>query len=375
MAEVWMGAHPSYPSVIRCGDRDVGLDAHIASDPETSLGRPVIERFGARLPFLFKILAAARPLSIQAHPSKLQAEQGFARENAAGLDLASSERNYRDDNHKPELICAIRTFWGLRGFRPVNRIRDEFGLLSTRGIEPPRSESDLAPFFASLLRLGADDRRALTDTAVSAADRRRPGFETRLPDPADPEARYYWVKRIAREFPGDIGICAPLVLNVFSLPPGTATYQPAGVLHAYLEGVGVELMANSDNVLRGGLTPKHIDIDELLSVGVFRSEIEVMLSPRRGDFEETDSVAAYQTPFDEFELVAVSVKSEVKLPGDRPQIALCHSGSIAISGQDGSRLTCGPGTSVFIEAAEPAPTLTGDGTAYVARVGTDENTR
>lgn len=361
MAELWMGAHPKAPSIAQTDDGPVALDALIAADPAGTLGGT------ERLPFLFKILAAAQPLSIQAHPSLARARSGYAREEAAGVPIDAPERNYRDDNHKPELICAIRTFWGLRGFRDADEIGRLMADLPLGPCQLPRDDADLARFFAALLRMGPAERAALTDSAVRRATAEWPGdVLSARPEPDDRRALFYWTRRIAEVFPGDIGIVAPMILNVFCLRPGEATYQPAGVLHAYLEGVGAELMANSDNVLRGGLTGKHIDVDELLAVGVFRSEPPVMLAPRPDSFGTTNCTVTYVTPFDEFELVAVSVADAVSLPGGVPQIVFGHEGTLELDG-DSCHLSIAPGGSAFVTATVRTVKLTGHGVVFVAR--------
>ncbi len=366
LAELWMGAHPKAPSRIVTPEGEQGLDAYIAGHPEQALG-PVAAEYGTELPFLFKILCAARPLSIQVHPSLDQARRGFDAENAAGVPLDSPLRNYRDPNHKPELICAIEPFWGLRGFRSVDEIRDEFTTVEfNKGdthLSLPQSEEDLAGFVRQQLQISQPVRRDLIAAAVSLAGGRWPTHRSgRLPEVGDPLARYYWVLRIAEEYPGDIGVLAPLVFNVFSLRPGEATYQPAGVLHAYLCGVGAELMANSDNVLRGGMTGKHIDVDELLSIGRFRSEPAVILP---GTPETTLAPAScrtfrYPTPFREFELARILPSDACTIPGGSPQILFCHRGPVLVL-SGGAEVTLAAGESVFVDAAEDAVEIVPEG--------------
>lgn len=370
MAELWMGAHPKAPSRLVVGAEEVGLDEYIAADPAAALG-PAARVADGRLPFLFKILCAAAPLSIQVHPSLEQAREGFGREDEAGIDRAAPNRNYRDANHKPELICAIRPFWGLRGFRTVAEIRDELTTVefaqADASIVLPESERDLARFFTGLLALPGHERRELIAAAVSLAQGRRHGTAGRdLPEPGDPIARYYWVLRIAEEHPGDIGILAPLLMNVFSLEPGQAIYQPAGVLHAYLSGVGAEIMANSDNVLRGGMTVKHIDVDELAKVGVFRSEEPVVLS---GDPEEHDGCTevSYPTPFEEFAFSRLTTGSMCSISGRAPQILFCHTGPVRLRTAD-QEIELAAGESVFVDAGTGDIAATGAGELFRARV-------
>jgi mannose-6-phosphate isomerase len=279
-AELWMGAHPAAPSAVR----GISLGQLIAGDPPRYLGAEGAARYGG-LPFLFKLLAAARPLSIQAHPGKEQARQGWQRENDRGIPPEAPERNYRDDNHKPEILCALSPFTALCGFRPP---RDIASLFSAYLADAPRSlRSGLAPLWASLeegaegsplrafltnlLGLSPELRAELTAYARSAPPRGPAGLD---PDP------WPLVRRLAEYYPGDPGILAPLYLNLLRLAPGQALYLPAGILHAYVEGFGVELMAASDNVLRGGLTSKHVDVDELTRVLYFHPFTPEPINPR-----------------------------------------------------------------------------------------------
>lgn len=368
MAELWMGAHPKAPSRVVSGAEEIGLDEYIARDPKAALGAGA-RNADDRLPFLFKILCAAAPLSIQVHPSLEQAREGFRREDDAGIDRSAPNRNYRDANHKPELICAIRPFWGLRGFRAIAEIRDELTTVelaeADASIEPPAAEDDLEAFFTGLLSLPEDERRELIAAAVSLAQGRWHGAAARgLPEPGDPLARYYWVLRIAEEHPGDIGVLSPLVMNVFSLQPGQATYQPAGVLHAYLSGVGAEIMANSDNVLRGGMTGKYIDVDELARVGLFRSETPVVLSGEPREHDGCTEVS-YPTPFDEFAFSRVTTGPECTLSGHNAQILFCHAGPVRLRTGD-QEIELAAGRSVFVDAATGDIAATGAGELFRA---------
>jgi len=379
-AELWMGGHPKSPSMLLLGEAnsdvfsEVPLPEHIENDPGRVLGEAAT-RFGARLPFLFKVLCAAEPLSIQVHPSKEQAESGYAREDACGPAIDAPDRNYRDDNHKPELICALRPFWGLRGFRTAEQIREEFGghefTSSDIVLRLPESDDQIATFFERVLTLNKDERRALIAAAISRATARwESNAGDGLPEHGHPLARYYWVLRIAEVHPGDIGIVSPLILNVFSLAPGEAIYQPEGVLHAYLYGVGAELMANSDNVLRGGMTIKHIDVPELMKVGVFTPEPPEPVVPEVSrDVTGRDvSAEIFPTPFAEFALHRVELdQGEATIAGGVPQIILCHEGSgEALAGPTKTLLQ--PGESAFVEAATEEVSLSGSGEFFVARI-------
>jgi len=373
IAEIWMGAHPKAPSRLVIGGEQVSLADYIEDDPVGALGDAVAGRFTGRLPFLFKILAAAEPLSIQAHPTLEQARAGFAREDAAGIPMDAPERSYRDDNHKPELIYALTPFWGLRGFRAPGEIRSEFAddrLTMPEDLFLPESEGRLSEFFRSLMTLRETDRKSLLDSAIRAAQDRRPDSD-QPPAPGDQLARYYWLLRLAERYPGDVGLLAPLFLNVFLLNPGEATYQPAGVLHAYLEGVGAELMANSDNVLRGGLTAKHVDLDELLAVGVFQTEESRVITGQSNpstDLDDACSVTDYPAPFEEFAFSRVDVRGQCGIPCGGPQILCCSTGDVTLSA-GGPPVRVAPGESVFIRADEPVLEADGRGTLLRATAG------
>jgi len=214
-----------------------------------------------RLPFLFKVLASAKPLSIQAHPNRAQARQGFARENELGIPLDAPNRNYKDDNHKPEIICALTPFWALIGFRKIEEMIDLLERLQIHSLEKeidilraqPNS-AGLKDFFRAVMTLDKQSKEEAVGEALVSAEAR-----------ADEDPVSSWMIKLHQEYPGDIGVLSTVLLNLIRLEPGDALYQSAGELHAYLEGVGMELMANSDNVLRGGLTPKHVDVPELLN--------------------------------------------------------------------------------------------------------------
>jgi mannose-6-phosphate isomerase class I len=304
-AELWMGAHPDLPAEADADGKWVPLDELIAASPDEILGPTVAREFEGRLPYLFKVLSAKAPLSIQAHPSEDAAREGFARENAAGVPLTAWDRNYRDDNHKPELIAAITDFYGLRGFRPLTEIArvlrevPEFRELMP-GFEPePECLRSLYERFMSL-------PQAEVDSILDPLVRRFREAEARVPFTRDqPE---YWLLKADREHSKDghreRGLLSVYLLNLVHLQPGEAMYLPAGVLHAYLEGSGVEIMANSNNVLRGGLTPKHVDVPELLAILKFEGgPAEILrpaIMPNGGEWR-------YETPAREFELRRVEI--------------------------------------------------------------------
>jgi mannose-6-phosphate isomerase len=343
-AELWLGAHPSAPSKLSNG---LSLEAHLAQAPQRLLGDASAKHFGPRLPFLLKVLAAGQPLSLQAHPSLAQAKLGFAREEAAGLSRTAPHRNYRDANHKPEIICALTEFQALCGFR---RAGDSVRLFKTLGLDTSLLERQgLRGYFQHVMSLPKEAQGGLVDQLVDASRSAVPGFEA--------ECRL--AQRLAALYPRDIGIVGALLLNLVTLQPGEALYLDAGNLHAYLEGTGVELMANSDNVLRGGLTPKHVDVPELLSVLDFVDGPAKVLRP--GDAAE----AVYETPAPDFRLSRVALKGQpITLPARGAQLLLVTEGSVTVNG-----VALKQGASVFIGADEGEVSVSGRGVVFRATAG------
>ncbi|GAA3625732.1 mannose-6-phosphate isomerase, class I [Streptomyces chitinivorans] len=368
-AELWMGAHPGAPSRI---DRGGGtpLSEAIAADPEGELGPVVVEAFGPRLPFLLKVLAAASPLSLQVHPDLAQAREGFADEEERGIPADAPHRNYKDANHKPELVCALTPFTGLCGFRRPAQAADLLEALDVGGLKPyadilrarPEDEA-LSEVLTAVL---SAEREAIAETVGAAAAAAR-----RLAAGEGPYAREYAAYAgIAGHYPGDPGVLAAMLLNVVHLEPGEALYLGAGVPHAYLDGLGVELMANSDNVLRCGLTPKHVDVPELLRVVRFEPMEPEVLRPRTTSGGEE----VYATPVDEFRLsrYVLAPGSEPHDLDDRtPQILLCTEGEITLrevtAGGAGGELVLPRGRSAFVRAGERVAVL-GSGTLFRATV-------
>jgi mannose-6-phosphate isomerase len=350
-AELWFGAHPADPShlVHADGGRTSLLEA-LRSDPKQLLGRERTERWDGTLPFLLKVLAADEPLSLQAHPSLEQARSGCAREDAAGIPRDAPDRNYRDANHKPELICALTTFHALVGFRePATTVR----LL--RELEVP----ELAGH-AELLagQPDANGLRALFTTWItlpqSMLDMLVPALQDGCVKLAGDDGEFSTEARTVLElselYPGDAGVLAALLLNRVTLEPGEALYLPAGNLHAYLSGAGVELMANSDNVLRGGLTPKHVDVPELLRVLDFGAAPPPVLV---GVAE--DGWLRYDTPAEEFLLRRLHADAPstgpTAVPDGGPRILVCTAGSACVRSEGGS-LLLGRGASLWLSAAD-----------------------
>ncbi|CAM5508750.1 mannose-6-phosphate isomerase, class I [Streptomyces tanashiensis] len=349
-AEMWMGAHPGAPSRTERG----ALNELIAADPVRELGERAVEKFGPRLPFLLKLLAAGAPLSLQVHPDLDQAKAGYAAEEAAGIPVDAPHRTYRDANHKPELICALTPFDGLCGFRAPAEAADLIAALGVDSLKPyvdllhaHPEEAALREVLTALLTADHEEMAHTVAEAAAAADR--------LGGDHAPFAS------LAHHFPGDPGVIAAMLLNRVKLQPGEALYLGAGVPHAYLDGLGVEIMANSDNVLRCGLTPKHVDVPELLRVVRFEPNDPAVLRPEASPSGEE----VYETPIDEFRLSRFA-RAEGAAPTDltapTPQILLAVAGSPRVGG-----VTLGPGESVFVPAGE-ATELTGAGTVFRATV-------
>lgn len=364
LAELWFGAHPDDPA--RVPALDTTLDRMIASDPVAALGRDVVGRFGPQLPFLLKLLAADKPLSIQVHPTRAQAEAGFADEDARGIARDAPNRNYRDANHKPELLCALTEFEALCGFRPVAltlRLLDAFELPELEPVRELLTGTDpLRAAFTYLLRLPepAPLVTAVAARAGAIADREWSGAAGA-------------VLRATESFPGDVGAVLALLLNHVRLQPGEAIYLGAGNVHAYLHGLGVEIMANSDNVLRCGLTPKHVDVDELLKITDF-SELP---DPRWADSGMGGFGVDFEVPVEDFHLYSADLEAYRKpgcpqgscATGDagKPYLVLCVSGGVRVR-SEGSSVVLAPGQAAFVPARDPVFTLEGTGQAFLATV-------
>ncbi|MGW7270073.1 mannose-6-phosphate isomerase, class I [Streptomyces sp. NPDC054864] len=350
-AEMWMGAHPGAPSRTERGP----LDEVIDEDPGHELGRAAVAKFGPRLPFLLKLLAAGAPLSLQVHPDLEQAREGYEDEESRGVPIDAPHRNYKDANHKPELICALTEFDGLCGFRDPVEAADLLAGLGVDSLKPYVDLLHAKPEDGALREvltavLTADpEEMAATVTEVTEAANRLGGA-------------YAPYAGIALHYPGDPGVIAAMLLNHVRLQPGEALFLGAGVPHAYLDGLGVEIMANSDNVLRCGLTPKHVDVPELLRIVRFEPTDPGVLRPEASP----DGEEVYETPIDEFRLsrfVLPDGAAPHDLTAATPQILLCVAGTVRVG--DAGELTAGQ--SVFVPADEKAE-LSGVGTAFRATV-------
>jgi mannose-6-phosphate isomerase len=332
-AELWIGAHPDAPSRLGSGTT---LDEYIAADPEGALGPRAIAAFGPRLPFLLKVLAVAEPLSLQVHPDREQAERGFGAERAAPGDPA---RNYKDAWPKPEILCALTGFHALCGLRDP---RDAAAMLA--------AVPSLRPVAAMLA--GGDLRGAI-------------GTLLTWPSPKDAVAEAGAVAAepyasLAARHPGDMGVVVAMLMNEVRLTPGQALYVPPRVPHAYLSGTGVELMAGSDNVLRAGLTPKHVDVPELLSVASFAPGPPRVLEPERRDGEDV-----YPTPAPEFRLSRLDAGARPVLPARGPQLLLCTEGDVRLR-RDGRAMALRRGEAVFAGHRGAPIEVTGTGTLFRA---------
>ncbi|HWA74245.1 MAG TPA: mannose-6-phosphate isomerase, class I [Polyangiaceae bacterium] len=364
-AELWLGAHPGAPSEVEDVGQRTLLNDFIDEDRERALGARVTARFDGELPFLLKVLAAAQPLSLQAHPSRSQAEDGFAREQAAGIPISAAERNYKDRSPKPELIVALTPFFALSGFRHPATTAQLLRALEVPELEPtiahlaePEPSRALSDAFSSLMTLSPSERSALALKTLEGAKR-----QAEIAGPFQKE--FAWAVRLGALYPGDIGIVGALLLNLVELAPFQGIFLPAGNLHAYLEGSGIEIMAASDNVLRGGLTPKAVNVPELLRVLDFSELAPKPLSPR----VLASGERVYETPSEEFRLSYVPVEGTVALTArESPEIVLVTAGELNLESSTGS-LALLSGDAAFIPASERGYVLRGTGTAFRATVG------
>lgn len=360
-AEIWMGAHPKAPSSIRYQGAWHRLDQMIGRHPESFIGIAAMDRFGNELPFLLKILAVSLPLSIQAHPNAIQAKKGFALENKNKIQIDAYHRNYKDDRHKPECICALTHFWGLCGFRSedeILRLAESVWPETHQPVLKLLQDQGIKPFFEHLMMLPKDTRIDLVSQSIE-----------RTRTVKEKSAHFFWMLRLQKQYPGDIGVLSPLLLNLVELKPGQALFLDAGQLHAYLDGVGVELMANSDNVLRGGLTPKHVDVPALLKILNFSPMRLNILEPQAMDTSES----YYPSPVDDFQLSVIAVRpSKPHVCDNRspwPEILLCTDSTNGLQCRlRRTVVTLSQGRSLFVPAGVSGYSLHGSGTAYKASI-------
>jgi mannose-6-phosphate isomerase len=362
-AELWMGAHPSAPSGLERDGRATTLDAVIAADPDRELGPRCVARFGTRLPFLLKVLSAEAALSIQLHPSRAQAQAGFRAENERGIPVGDPARNYVDDWPKPELLCALTPFEALTGLRTPADAAGILRALAVDQLQPlaaelQRATADLGGVLGSVLGWPEAGRPELIGQVVDACER--------LASADGPYAGACTAAvREAMNHPGDPGVVALLLMRHTVLEPGEGVFMPAGGLHAYLRGTGIELLANSDNVVRAGLTGKHVDVPELLKLLDPAVTVPV-LSPH----PVAPGVAGFDTPAPEFRLYLVDLTAEaLPLPGAGPRIALCTEGAVMLRSQAGDAIKLARGESCFVSAADGPAWCAGPAHAVVAGPG------
>lgn len=374
-AELWLGAHPADPSYLPDGR---SLQEAIQADPRTLLGTRTAQRFENRLPFLMKLLAAAEPLSLQVHPNPTQAQQGYAAEDTAGIALDALSRSYRDRSPKPELLFALTRFEGMAGWRAPEASAEILRLFGVPFLDRVAEQLShdgpaadvVGQVVAELLALPAADVPALVagvTAAAQAADAR--------PHPISPRSRpntvsrdavtreslrvFAQTKQLGQRYPDDAGVLVTLLLNHVVLARGEAMYLDAGVVHAYTSGFGLEVMANSDNVLRAGLTPKHVDVPELLKVTDFEPSV-APLWPSSGDPERMDIFAP---PVEEFSLSVAEAEYGL-LPSTGPRLLLCLDGGVGVTVDDHTE-TLGPGHAVFLSDSDGRATVIGSGRVAV----------
>ncbi len=355
-AELWMGAHPNGCSEVTLAGDVQKLSTLIESAPAAVLGDATVARFGS-LPFLFKVLCAEKALSIQVHPSKAQAEAGFAKEEAAGISPKAANRNYKDPNHKPELVFALTPYQAMNGFRAIPAILALFDAMAlpalaelTAALRQSQDEAGLQHFFHQMLILdGARKEAALAGLLAYAAA--RPDDET-----------FALITSLAAQYPGDVGLFSPLLLNVVTLKPGQAMFLDACTPHAYVRGTGLEIMANSDNVLRAGLTPKYIDVAELLDCTrcLPKPDDQILLAPHL-----EGAVQHFEVPVPDFTF-SVYPAGEHALTTASAEILFAIDGTVTLQqGEQSLRLE--KGQSAFVPAATGSYHLLAEG--RVARAG------
>lgn len=388
VAEVWYGAHPSAPSVaVDPETQDVCREFYLANDglqswsqsyqelgkliranPHAMLGKVVLENFGPRLPYLLKLLAAAQPLSLQVHPKAHMARAGFQRESNLGIPLADAKRNYKDSSHKPEMLVALTDFEGLCGFRRPQKVLQLLDGLDGETVRQmylavetqPNARGIEHALKAALTLRGKDCEVEVSRTMASIYAR----IEREASDPSGVSRSYRTALELFQRYPNDPGALVSLMLNRVSLAPGEAIFLPAGQMHAYLEGLGIEVMANSDNVLRAGLTTKNIDIPELISITDFSPSrvVQPVISTVKSEFQKYHGVA------EEFSLYYGPIREPIMVENRGPRIVFCVSGRIKLRAADNSAVDLSDGQSVFVPDSLGPIEFDGSGSAAMACV-------
>ncbi|MCA3894929.1 mannose-6-phosphate isomerase, class I [Vibrio vulnificus] len=359
-AEIWMGAHPNGCSTVSINGESVLLSKLVQSNQEGILSKATAEQFG-ELPYLFKVLAAGQALSIQVHPSKEQAEEGFQRENTLGISLCEISRNYRDANHKPELVYALTPYQAMNGFRGFSEVislfshfLSEFDVTSIKvlvnAFKSNPSSNGLEHFFSGLLLLTESEKEQAIKALLKYAEKnQQPEIEDDLAS---------LILELSVNYPQDIGLFAPLILNVLTLKPGEAMYLDAGTPHAYIKGTGLEIMANSDNVLRAGLTQKHIDISELTRCTIFKEKTFDSLICRPVN---EGNYLHFPVPVRDFSFGCFLEASNDVIEVRSAEILFAIDCDATLSHKSGEKITITKGESVFIPAYAQEYTLSSKG--------------
>jgi mannose-6-phosphate isomerase len=362
VAELWLGAHPKAPSTVLSEQGEQSLLDLIEAEPEAILGADTVDRFGPRLPFLLKVLAAEKALALQVHPTGDQAKDGFEKENALGIRLDAPERNYLDRNHKPEMLCALEPFECLAGFRGIGQIATELRSLHLTTFAEEidyfgksRSIDGLKSLFESIMLLESERKKRFVQEVVERAT-------------VSKGVRYRWIVELNQQYPGDIGVVSPLFLNLLHLRTGQAVYLASGTVHAYLRGVAIELMSNSDNVVRGGLSVRHVDIPEFMRILRYNESPIEPINPKK----LSRGAEVYEIPTSDFCLYRIRLNRGVKYvsSGKRAvEILICTRGKAVLKGgADQDDLVIHRGDSFLIQADVAEYMLEGEATLFVAGV-------
>ncbi|WP_428796388.1 mannose-6-phosphate isomerase, class I [Vibrio kasasachensis] len=346
-AEIWMGAHPNGCSVIETNGQTTKLSQLIEQNINDVLSERVANRFG-ELPYLFKVLAAEKALSIQVHPNKQQAEKGYELEQQQGIPHSAGNRNYKDPNHKPELVYALTSYQAMNGFRSTEEIIANFSRLDIpelaallAALVENQTAQGLSDFFSALLSLDGESK----DNALTALM----AYANRSQDPL-----MALIVELETQYPGDIGLFVPLTLNIITLEPGQAMFLDAETPHAYIKGTGLEIMANSDNVLRAGLTPKYMDIEELVACTIFEEKPfnTLLLEPK-----VNDEVLEYPIPVEDFKFAIIPSSTARVIEIDSAEILLPLDGAMTLTHRNGQSCVIEKGQSVFVPAYAQSYTL------------------
>lgn len=364
-AEWWLGTHPSAVSSIEVNGQQQGLDHYIAAHPIV-LGEKSQQQFGDRLPYLLKILDVVKPLSIQLHPTKKEAEQGFARENAQGIDLKDPKRSYKDDNHKPEMMIALSDFWLLHGFKSKSAIlKTLYARPSLVVLAEKLEQQSLKDFYAEVMQ---SSQTQLAQWLLPIIQHNQAAYHNNELTLDNPD---YWLLYALEAMAIsvdklDAGLLSFYLMNIVYLKKGEGIFQDAGIPHAYLRGQNIELMASSDNVIRGGLTPKYVDIPELLKIVDCTEIVPKVIAAA----SKENGYYTYQTPSRDFALSNINFSTgyQCQIKADNAEILLVMQGEITLHNSE-QKLTLAQGESAFIEA-QTSYILSGeqDGYAIIAKL-------